>query len=222
MRITFLGHAAFLIESEQKQIITDPYSREIGYLPINQRTDFVTLSHDNPKWHSCLDDIQGNFEVINGLEIMESGAVRDEISFNSVLAYERENEGENAMVCIEIEGIRVLHTGDCGVLPHDETLKRCGRVDVLLALAGGFPTLNLDDLMILIEKLAPKIVIPMHFSVPNLQMEALGVEEIEKRFQAEQIVRHAESSLHFLWKTLPQHTQLHVLKPLRTKNESRD
>lgn len=219
MRLTFLGHAAFLIQTADTQIITDPYSSDIGYLPLEQRADFVTISHHNPQWHSCLDAVSGEFEVIDGLKILDSGATWGEISFGSVLVYEGENqgenEGENAMVCIESEGIRVLHTGDCGVLPDDETLEKCGRVDILLALAGGEPTLKLDDLMVLTEKLAPKIVIPMHYGVPGLKMQALGVEEIEGRFAREQIVRHAGSGVDFLWNSLPQKMELHVLKPLR-------
>ncbi len=217
MRITFLGHAAFLLETAGKRTVTDPYSSEIGYRPVDERADIVTLSHHNPRWHSCLDDIEGEFEAIHGLEILESGATRGEISFGSVLVYERENEGENAMMWLESEGIRVLHTGDCGVLPDDATLRKCGRVDVLLALAGGAPTLALDDLMILVEKLAPKIVIPMHFGVPELQMTALGVEELEKRWDASHIVRGG-STLELFAHSLPQQSELRVLRPARLKN----
>jgi L-ascorbate metabolism protein UlaG (beta-lactamase superfamily) len=215
MRITFLGHAAFLIETVGNRIITDPYSHEIGYLPVDQRADFVCLSHDNPIWHSCLDDISGDFETLNGLEILEETIERGPLRFGAVKVFEKPNEGPNAMIWIDIEGLRVLHMGDCGVLPHDETLEKCGRVDVLLALSGGFPTLNLEDLMVLVEKLAPKIVIPMHFAVLDLKMKALGVEEIGKRFEARQIVRHEGSILEITPENLLEATQLHVLKPLR-------
>ena len=194
MRITFLGHAAFLIQNAGVKIVTDPYSSEIGYLPVDQRADFVTLSHDNPKWHSCLDDVKGDFEIVNGLELTERCVQRGAVRFGAVKAFEQPNQGENAMIWTEIEGVRVLHMGDCGVLPDDETLEKCGRVDILLALAGGFPTLNLDDTMILIEKLAPRIVIPMHFGVPGLQMKALGVEEIKKRFNANHQILTASPS----------------------------
>ncbi|HEX8464925.1 MAG TPA: MBL fold metallo-hydrolase, partial [Abditibacterium sp.] len=120
MRITFLGHAAFLIETSQKRIITDPYSPEIGYRAIAERADFVTLSHHNPKWHSCLDDISGDFEPIWGLEILENGARRGEISFGAVEVFEKEpNQGPNAMIWLESEGLRVFHTGDCGILPSE-------------------------------------------------------------------------------------------------------
>jgi len=51
MRSTFSGHAAFLIETSGARVITDPYSSSIGYLPIDDAADLVTLSHDNPKWN---------------------------------------------------------------------------------------------------------------------------------------------------------------------------
>lgn len=217
MKICFLGHAAFLIETAGKRIVTDPYSSQIGYLPIDERADFVTLSHHNPKWHSCLDDIEGEFEVIEGLEILESGARRGEIEFGAALSYEKSpREGPNAMIWLESEGIRVLHLGDCGVLPDDETLEKCGRVDVLLALAGGAPTLALDDLMVLIGKLAPKIVVPMHFGVRGLQMAALGVEALESCWKASRVVR-AGSSLEISPQNLPDEMQLQVLSLARLK-----
>ncbi|HEX9996867.1 MAG TPA: MBL fold metallo-hydrolase [Abditibacterium sp.] len=215
MRLTFLGHAAFLIQTAGKRIITDPYSSEIGYWPIAEHSDIVSLSHENPKWHSCLDEISGDYEVLRGLEL-ETPIQRGEITFGAVEVFEEAPAtGPNAMVWLESEGIRVLHMGDCGFLPADETIEKCGRVDVLLALAGGLPTLPLDDLMVFIEKLQPKIVIPMHFGVPGLQMEALGVAELEKRFDKAQIQRNGASMLEISHGKLPDALQLQVLEPGR-------
>lgn len=217
MRLTFLGHAAFLLETANQRVIFDPFSSEIGYLPLDQNADLVCLSHRNPIWHSSLENVRGDFEVIEGLKIIEAGAHRGEISFGAAQVWEHPREGENAMVWAQSEGIRVLHMGDCGVLPDEQTLEKCGRVDVLLALAGGFPTLSLDDLMVLVQKLAPKIVIPMHFGVPGLQMKALDASEIEARFEARRIVRHEGSSCEIDGQTWPDATELHVLPPLRLR-----
>lgn len=218
MRLTFLGHAAFLLETRGKRVIFDPYSSEIGYLPVDADADFVCLSHQNPKWHSCLDAVGGDFEILDGLNLVGASVRRGDLSFGAARVFEKPGEGENAMVWLESEGLRVLHMGDCGVLPDEVTLENCGRVDVLLALAGGFPTLALDDLMVLTEKLAPRMVIPMHFGVPGLQMAALDVAAIEQRFQPPHRVRNAGSSLEITPETLPQSAQLQVLKPLRLKS----
>ncbi len=215
MRLTFLGHAAFSIETSGKTVVTDPFSSEIGYLPLDQNADFVSISHQNPKWHSCLDDVRGDFEVIDGLPLIGNRVTRGEIAFGAARVWEKPGEGENAMVWLESEGIRVLHMGDCGLLPDDETIQHCGRVDVLLALSGGFPTLSLDDLLVFIEKLAPKIVIPMHFGVPGLRMPALSVAEIQRRFEVGNQVIHRGSRLDLTAGNLPLETVLHVLQPLR-------
>jgi L-ascorbate metabolism protein UlaG (beta-lactamase superfamily) len=215
MRFTFLGHAAFMIKTNGQTIITDPYNSSIGYAPIREVADVVTLSHDNPKWHSCLDDIEGDYQVVNGLDILDEGKTIGAIPFGAALVYERlPDEGPNSMVWFESEGIRVLHMGDCGVLPSEEALKQCGRVDVLLALTGGTPTIELPDLMQFIEKLQPKIVVPMHFGVPGLQMSALPVGAFEEMWSGTE-VGSVTGSLEITAATLPEKCELRVLAPTR-------
>lgn len=215
MRLTFFGHAAFLIETAQQRIITDPYSSQIGYAPINEVADIVTLSHHNPVYHSCLTELEGDYQIVNGLKILETGALIGDVSFEAVEVFEElPDEGPNAMVCIQSEGLRILHMGDCGILPPAETLAKCGRVDVLLALAGGPPTIELPDLVKLIEMLQPRIVVPMHFGVPELSMSALPVEEFEDVWGSP-IVRYEGGSLEISPENLPDERQLHVLTPTR-------
>ncbi len=47
MRITWYGHAAFLIETQGLRIILDPYRSPDsgGYLPIYEPADLVVVSH---------------------------------------------------------------------------------------------------------------------------------------------------------------------------------
>jgi len=48
MRITWYGHAAFLIETQGLRIILDPYRSPDsgGYLPIDEPAGLVVVSHD--------------------------------------------------------------------------------------------------------------------------------------------------------------------------------
>jgi L-ascorbate metabolism protein UlaG (beta-lactamase superfamily) len=217
MRLTLLGHAAFLIETAGQRIITDPYSGQIGYLPIHESADIVTVSHHNPVYHSCLEELEGDFQVVHGLEVLESEQKTSDISFGAVEVFEREpDEGPNAMVWLESEGIRVLHMGDCGVLPSDETLAKCGRVDVLLALTGGAPTIALGDLLVMVEKLQPRIVVPMHFGVPGLSMSALPVEAFMEMW-GDEVVTHHGSTFEVAANRLPAQKELHVVVPARLK-----
>ena len=179
MQITFVGHACFQIQTGGFKIITDPYSSQIGYSPVNLGADIVTLSHDNPKWHSCLDDVRGDFQVVNGLEIVGETLRAGAISFEAIEVFENlPDDGPNAMLKITAEKTRILHMGDVGHALDDATREKCGEIDVLLAPTGGAPTISLPDLLEFIEKLAPKIVIPMHFGVPNLAMNALPLEAV--------------------------------------------
>ena len=220
MKITFLGHAAFLLESQGMKIITDPFSPEIGLGPLDKRADLVTLSHENPKWHSHLESVRGDFAPFWGLQHLGENWDYEEISLESVLVWENlPADGPNAMIKITMENLRILHMGDCGHALDDETLGNCGEVDVLLAPAGGAPTLELDDLMNFIENLAPKIVIPMHFGVPNLGMELLGVEKLIEQFEARDVVVRDESRFDLKRSDLPRRTQLHVLRALRAMDD---
>ena len=48
MKISWLGHACFLIETSQRtKIITDPYDKTVGYDPIGVDPDIVTVSHQH-------------------------------------------------------------------------------------------------------------------------------------------------------------------------------
>ncbi len=53
--------------------------------------------------------------------------------------------------------------GDVGNPLSEAQLDFFQGVDVLLALAGGPPTIELDDLKTVIDQVAPRLVIPMHF-----------------------------------------------------------
>jgi L-ascorbate metabolism protein UlaG (beta-lactamase superfamily) len=158
MDITWLGHAAFLIETSTRagavRIITDPFSSASGYDAIDERADVVTLSHQNLKYHSCLEDIDGQPELVHGLDITGRETETHDVRFGAVQVYEDEQgNGPNAMIWLQSEGLRVLHMGDIGHALNDEHLNACGKVDVLLAPTGGSPTISLSELYDFIARL---------------------------------------------------------------------
>lgn len=203
MKITWFGHAAFGLEANGARILTDPYSFQIGFAPIDEAFDLVTFSHQNPKYHSCLDEVLGEPEIVDGLELARSGQVleRSGVRFGAVeVAEDEAGNGPNAMVWIESDGLRVLHMGDCGHEPSAEQVEACGQVDVLLALAGAGPTLSLDALLDFVQVLQPKLVLPMHFGAPQLKtMTLLPIEDLAEafaaRFGVEQVQNAPSSSV---------------------------
>ena len=216
LEITFVGHACFVIQHSAARLLTDPYAPEIGYAPVAQSVDVVTLSHDNPKWHSCLDDVR-TAQVYRGLEHLGASVTYGPFALEAVEVFENlPASGPNAMIKISAQDVRILHMGDCGHLPTPAQIEACGAVDVLLALAGAGPTLALADLMEFIAQIQPKIVIPMHFAVPHLAMRAAPVEAMEALWPGE-IVRGG-SSFSVARDGLPSAPQLRVLEPLRLRS----
>ena len=213
--ITFLGHACFRLQSGAARLLFDPYSPQIGYAPVDQTVDVVTLSHENPKYHSCLDDVRAD-EVIRGLEHLGETVRSGPFQLSFIEVFESlPHDGPNAMTLIEVADLRVLHMGDCGHLPTAAQVEACGPADVLLALAGAGPTLALPDLIQFAAKVEAKIIIPMHFGVPGLTMQIALVETLEGLWPGD-IVR-GDSSCRVSRETLPIAPQLRVLEPLRSR-----
>ena len=223
MQITWLGHAAFLIETDTEQgrvrIITDPYSSQTGYGPINEAANVVTLSHENPKYHSCLDELRREFEIVRGLEIVDQVIKVRGLRIGAVQVFENEQEeGPNTMLWLESRGLRVLHMGDVGHPLNDQHLAACGDVDILLAPTGGTPTITLPDLKSFIDRLRPSVVIPMHYGTSKVDMKILTIEHFITLFAQDQIQREDTATLTIPSPILTRHSDqpiIHVLQHAR-------
>src|SRR6478672_6496008 len=111
MRITWYGHAAFLIETEGLRIILDPYRSPDsgGYLPIDEPADLVIVSHENDRYHSHLGQIVPPFEVVHALELPASGREIKGLRVQALHVFEtleRLLEDEVTIVYFEAEGMR--------------------------------------------------------------------------------------------------------------------
>jgi L-ascorbate metabolism protein UlaG (beta-lactamase superfamily) len=188
MDITWYGHAAFRLDArstagETVRVVLDPYrAPDVGtYAPIEDTADIVAVSHENQKYHSYIAGVSGSPEVVDGLALLDAPqprAVRG-VAFTASLVWENDERREPiAMVGVEAEGVRVLHMGDCGHALSAEEVAACGRVDVLLALAGGAPTLALPDLVRFIGDLRPRVVIPMHFGNDKINLNLRPLDDM--------------------------------------------
>ncbi len=158
MKLKWYGQAAFAVTAEDGlRIVTDPYTPETsGYVPMLDRADVVITSSDTDSFH-CRSDLikgkDGDAIRINALDVAANGGERTEqgITFHAIEALEAlthrdGNPDRNAMYRFMVDGISVGHMGDVGNALTPEQIDFFSGVDVLLVLAGGFPTLPLDDL----------------------------------------------------------------------------
>lgn len=155
---------SFLVTADNgTTIITDPYTPETsGYLPVTDQPDIVVISSDNDPFHCRADLIPGQPTVINALQLAQNEGQRVEkgICFQAIacmeaLDHQYHDPDQNGMYRFEIDGIHVGHMGDMGNALSEEHLRFFAGIDVLLALAGGHPTIRLDDLKTAIARIPP-------------------------------------------------------------------
>ena len=78
--------------------------------------------------------------------------------------------------CIQIDGINICHLGDITEPLTTKQIDDLSPIDVLLVPTGGGCTLAVEQVMQMMQDLNPKIVIPMHYSIPDLAVSLDGVD----------------------------------------------
>jgi L-ascorbate metabolism protein UlaG (beta-lactamase superfamily) len=220
MKIKWYGHACFRIEGDGIAIVTDPYTPEVAGLdPVDEPADVVIMSSVTDRFHSEASMVPGNPEILNALEIAGRGLVEvNGVVFEALPTMEsrkyKESPDENAIYRFELEDMSILHLGDLGNPLTDEQLARLrGRVDILLALTGGPPTIELDDLDRAIEEIGPRVVIPMHYQIPKLKLDILPLEAFTSRYQEDVVTRVGATDVEMSFDTLPRTLRIFVLEP---------
>lgn len=221
MRLKWHGHAAFRVTSETGVgIVTDPYDPATsGYTPFREPADIVVMSSDNDSFHCNQHLVPGEHVTINALELARTGGPRVEhgVEFSAVEAMEalnhrEHNPDQNGMYRFEVDGIRVGHMGDVGNALSGAQLGFFSGVDVLLALAGGHPTLELDDLKSAIDAIRPKLVVPMHFRTLTYKpRNTFWIESFLSRFDDADVDFACASEVELTRAVLPSGTRVLVL-----------
>jgi L-ascorbate metabolism protein UlaG (beta-lactamase superfamily) len=171
MRLTYFGHATFLLESDDTSILIDPFNEQVGYPFPDVRPTAVTVSHEHFD-HNYVQVARGSARVIRGLreggkdwaQVAEQvGPVR----ISAVPCYHDttsgSERGKNAIFVFEAEGLRVVHGGDLGHTLTPQQVSAVGRPDVLMIPVGGYYTIGPREADAVIGQLHPRVVIPMHY-----------------------------------------------------------
>lgn len=220
MRITWYGHAAFLIEAEGRRIILDPFRSPDsgGYEPIDESADLVVVSHENDRYHSHLGQIRPPFQVLKALEIPPEGAIACGIRFETVRVFEtpeRKPEDEVTIVHFRTEGLHLVFLGDLGHPLEPAELAPLKGADIVLAATGGPPTITLAELSPLLEAIAPRLVLPMHYKTPRINLNIQPIDRFVELMAGTPVDRPGESSLDVTRETLPESLRIVVLDHAR-------
>ena len=201
MKLTWLGHACFMLESDGYRILLDPYRDVPGLENIEAEADAVYCSHGHFD-HAYLDRVhltQGKVSPFTVREILtfhdeEGGALR----------------GSNMIRCFTANGFTVAHFGDLGHQLSDEQVAAIGKCDVILLPIGGTYTVGPEGAKAVVERVDPRVVIPMHYRDGARDFEELcSVEEFLSLFPKQLVRRYPYNSLQLL-KDTPK--QVAVLK----------
>jgi L-ascorbate metabolism protein UlaG (beta-lactamase superfamily) len=220
LQITWFGHAAFLIETDDVRILADPYrTPEVGsYRSIDVAADVVIASHSNPIYHSHWGAARGHPAHLNGLDFADDpqGVQAHGIQFRAVRVFESPaRDIPVSMPYFSLDGISVCHSGNLGHRPTEAEIAPILDCDIFLAVAGGPPTISIQDLKSAIDRIKPKIVIPMHYQTGKVNLNLRPVDDLESQFLPERVRRESSSPLTIRREDLPSETTLVILPSAR-------
>ena len=214
VEIKWFGHSFFQITSSSGTvIITDPFGA-MGFPMPEVWPNVVTVGREQGN-HNNVWLAKGNPLILRGLKEGKdewnqvSTIYRDVFIYNIPIhnrgptEYYRSLKG-SAFV-IEIDGMCILHSGDVGEPYNEDQLQLIGHVDILLQVIGGVYTAGPEGAKKIIEKLKPKIVIPMHFWYNTGHLERFVEGPYPARYLQTNTVSVSKE-------TLPAATEILVLK----------
>jgi len=181
IEIEYIAHASFRLRTaDGPELLIDPYASQVwlGYdWPEGIDPDAILITHphydhDAGRFRGApfpwgpqvpVVDAPGTFTfgdfTVSGVE----GKHAD--------PYGMEFGQLNTPMVIEAHGLRIAHLGDNGPLTA-AAIAALGRVDVLM-IAGDalYHIVSAEDTQATIDAIDPRIVIPMHYRLPDLEVE---------------------------------------------------
>ncbi len=184
MNIVFRGQSFFEIQTKEANIAIDPFSDKLGLKSSKTQADILLISHDHP-FHNNTKAIIGDPFIINDLGEYEIKGV----FIKGIQAFHGENQGVITMFKIEVEGIKICHLSDINQKElTEEQMEEVGEVDILMVPVGGHDTLNAKSAKDIISQIEPRVVIPMHYKLPNLKIELDDLDSFFKQMGQEKTV----------------------------------
>ena len=209
MEISWLGHSCFRLRSNEIVVVTDPFPESLGLKPDTRLATVVTVSNTHLN-HSNWQGVSGDPRVFNAPGEYEYSG----ISVRGVmtpLSEGMKQEQRNVAYSMEIEGVNLCHLGDLTEPLTTRHINELSPVDVLLLPVGGGCTLAVDRIVQTMRDLDPKVVIPMHYRIPNISVELESVDVFLRLMGSGET--QAQPRLSVTASNLPQDLRVSVLAP---------
>lgn len=196
VKVTFIGHSCFLLESGKYRILIDPFisGNPAAHATEEQKkADFILISHGHgdhlgdtirlAKKNQAM--VISNFELctycsnegvaqahplhIGGSHDFPFGSVKLTIAHHgSTIGDKLQYGGNPAGFIIRTGGKVIYHSGDTGIFMDMQLIGELDPIDLALLPVGGNFTMNVRDAIRAVEFLNPKKAIPMHYNTFDL------------------------------------------------------
>lgn len=169
MRVDFLAHSCFLLQHCGYRVLFDPYPAGIGYPPPRvYDPNLIVISHDHFD-HNAVDQVPGRATVVRGIARRSYGP----LTVGGAIGWHDDGEGAEpvSLTLLEWAGRRLAHFGDLGCALDTAAVAAFQDLDLLMLPCGGEFTLDGPAAARVVEKLRPKVTIPMHYQTPFLRKD---------------------------------------------------
>ena len=182
IEIRYLGHSGFYVRTKTGRVIFDPFAPEVGFKMKKVEADVVFVSHGHYD-HSYVEGVGGDPVIIFGPGEYEVKGVKGR-GFKTYHDKEKGTKrGENTVYLVQVEDVNLVHLGDLGHVLDERIVEEMGEVEVLFVPVGGFYTMELSDVVKVIEQIEPRIIVPMHYKTKEHAEEFKQVQGIKPFLQ---------------------------------------
>lgn len=211
VRLTFVGHATFLIESPKGIRVVTDYN---DYVRPSVIPDIATMNIAHDSHYSMAPDPRIK-HLLPGWNPRGGPAVHDlqvgDVHVRNIPTNIRDwgggtREFGNSIFVFEIGGLCIAHLGHLHHTLTVQQLGQIGQMDVLLVPVDGGYTLDLDGMVEILKTLKARVMIPMHM------FSAYGLERFLQRLRSDfEVVQSPTPTINLSRATLPGNQQILVL-----------
>ncbi len=208
LRISYIGHSTFEVESPQGVRIATDYN---DYIHPPRRPTIVTMNNAHDTHFSYQPD-EAIPHVLRGWD-PGGGVARHNLSIRDVRVRNVPTNftdlggkltNNNSMFLIESQSLCVVHISHLHHVLSKDQLRDLGRIDIAFAPIDGMWTMSHRELFEVLDQIKPVLIIPMHYGSLG------GVQAFIEQARARQwpVRRHGAVSIELSFRDLPRRTEV--------------
>jgi len=175
------------IKNKELKIAIDPFDKNLGLKIPKIEAQILLITHNHSD-HSNKKAINGNPFLIEEPGEYEVKGVH----IKGIQGFHDDSQGKErgkvVFYVVEIENMKICHLSDIGQKElTPEQVEEIGNIDILMIPVGGTYTIDAKQASNIISQIEPKIVIPMHYQIPKLNLKLDSLEQFLKEIGSQKI-----------------------------------